>query len=382
MIKLGDIQSSSTATALFKGIRDVTLSAESSGNISKILVTEGSRVKTGQLLVELDHVQQDAQLASTQAQLDAARTRLDVARSAVRPQELAQAEAGLSQAQAALDLADKNLKREQKLYASGVTARVVLDAAESQYKQAQAGYETAQQAVSLAKEGARSEDIKAAEATVRQLEAAVKQVADLRQKAFIKAPFAGKVTKVDPEEHEMLAAGMPVLGLVDNSTMELTIGVSSDVVTKIKQGQAVKVSVESLGRKFSGNVKAIGVKGDDVTGTFPVKINVTNKDESLLAGMTGEVELPLVAHKNVVILPRAAVLFQTKGAFVMVREGQVAKSREIKTGLESGTFIEITQGLKEGDEVIVVGMKNVFDGTAIKIVKTQELELPASAAKP
>lgn len=381
---LSDIQSSSQATGLFKGWRDINVAAEIGGTITHVAVEEGSRVKQGQLLVELDHVQLDAQAASTQAQLDGARAQLALTKSATRPQQLAQAEAALSQAQATLDLAQKNYRRQQELYAAGVISKSVLDAAELQLKQAQAGFDAAQEQVSLAKEGARVEDIQAAEAAVRGLEAALVIAKENQRKAFVKAPFAGKVTKVIPEEHEMVAPGTVLLGLVDDSVMELTVGVNAEVVAKLRIGAPVQVAVEALGEEVRGTVSAIGVKGDDVTGTFPVKLAVANKTGRVLSGMVGNATLPLVTKHGVLVLPREVVLFQKDGTYVMVVEqgpqGSIARSRKVELGLDAGSFVEVKSGLKVGDQVIVTGMKNAYDGDPVKVTATREMALPDATA--
>jgi RND family efflux transporter MFP subunit len=388
-VRTGRVSSAAHSSGLFRGWRDITLSAEIGGTVARVLAQDGARVKDGQLLVELDHTQLDAQVESTRAQLDGARARLAMVQTATRPQQLAQAEAALAQAAAALELAKKQYARQQQLYEAGVISKAALDSAEAQLSQAQAAYDTAAEAVSLAKEGARKEDIQAAQAVVKQLEAALTLAEDQARKALIKAPFAGKVTQVLPKEHEMVAPGTPVLGLVDDSRMEVIVGVNAETVAKLEVGRKVTVRVEALDAEFAGKVEALGVKGDTDTGSFPIKLSVVNADRRILSGMTAEVTLPTVSHDNVIVLPREVVLFQQEGARVMVRSteqptgaagqaqaGDVARSREIKLGLDAGAFVEVVQGLKVGEEVIVTGMKDVFDGTPIRVVATREMPLP------
>ncbi len=383
--RLGDIQASSSATALLEGYRDITVAAEIGGTIAKLYVDDGVRVKTGQMLVELDHTQLDANVASTQAQLDGARAQLAIAKSATRPQQLAQAEAALRQAQAALDLAQKNYDRQQELFKAGVISKAAIDAAETQLKQAQSGYDAAQQAVSLAQEGARTEDIQAAQAVVDGLVAALTIAKDSQRKAYIKAPFAGQITKVLPEEHEMVSPGMAVLGIVDDSKMELTVGVSGEIVSKLAPGQPVNVSLEALASTFKGQVTAIGVKGDSVSGTFPVKLALDNADGKLLSGMVGTVVLPTATRRNVIVLPRETVQYMKDGTYVMLAVTEngkaLARSRKVELGLDAGQYLEIKSGLAAGDELIVVGMKSVFDGDPINVTAKRELELPQLAAE-
>jgi HlyD family secretion protein len=383
-VRLGDLQASSSATALLEGCRDISVAAEIGGTISRLYVDDGSRVKQGQLLAELDHTQLDANVASTQAQLDGARAQLAIAKSATRPQQLAQAEAALSQAQAGLDLAQKNYDRQQELFKAGVISKAAIDAAETQLKQAQSGYDAAAQAVSLAKEGARVEDVQAAQAAVHGLEAALTIAKDTQRKAYMKAPFAGQVTKVIPEEHEMVAAGTVVMGIVDDSQMELTVGVNGEVIPKLALGQPVEIAIEALATTVKGKVKAIGVKGDSVSGTFPVKLALDNAGGKLLSGMVGTVTLPTAAKRNVIVVPREVVLFMKDGTYVMlaVTEGgkTLARSRKVEVGLDAGQYLEIKSGISAGDELIVTGMKNVFDGDSINVTAKRELELPQIAA--
>jgi multidrug efflux pump subunit AcrA (membrane-fusion protein) len=383
--RLGTIQASSQATAMFKGWRDITLTAEISGILTKVNVDDGARVKQGQLLAELDHTQLDANVASTQAQLDGARAQLAQAKTATRPQQLAQAEAALSQAQAALDLAKKNFQRQLELFKADVISKAALDAAETQQKQAQGAFDAAQQALSLAHEGARAEDIQSAEAVVHGLEAALTIAKDTQRKAFIKAPFAGRVSKVFPKQHEMVAAGTPVLGLVDDSVMELTVGVAGDIIAKLAVGAPASVHVEALTSDVKGKVSALGIKGDDVSGTFPVKLAVANPEARLLSGMVGTVTLPLATRTNVIVLPRDVVQFMKDGTNVMLAESSggktVARSRKVELGLDAGKYVEIKSGLAVGDTVIVTGMKSVFDGDEVNVTATKEMQLPEPDGK-
>lgn len=385
IVSVGDVQASSLATALLEGQRDITIAAEIGGTIARLYVDDGSRVKAGQLLAELDHTQLDANVASTQAQLDGARAQLAIAKSATRPQQLAQAQAALDQAQAALDLAQKNYDRQLELFQAGVISKAAIDAAETQLKQAQSAYDAARQALSLAKEGARTEDIQAAQAVVDGLAAALTIARDAQRKAYIKAPFSGQVTSVLPEEHEMVAPGQALMGIVDDSKMELAVGVSGEIITKLAVGQQVDVAIEALNGSVSGKVKAIGVKGDAVSGTFPVKITLDNTNGRLLSGMVGSVTLPTATKRGVIVLPRDAVLYMKDGTYAMVAVNEggrtVARSRKIEIGLDAGQFLEIKSGLAAGEELIVTGMKSVFDGDPVKVTAKRELELPRLAAE-
>lgn len=375
-VRAGDIQTSARATSVFLGWRDVTLAAEVGGTVLRIPHDEGSKVAQGELLLELDHTQLDAQLASTQAQLDAARAQLTEIRDATRPQQLAQAEAALSQASAALDLAQKTYIQVQELYDAGVVARSQLDAAEAGLAQAQAAYDAAAQQVSLAREGARAEQIEMVEAQVRGLEAALVMVQDQRDSAFVTAPFGGKLAVVYPEEHEMVGPGAPLLSLVDDSVLELTVGVDDTAVAVLELGHVVQITVDALGLSVQGHISSIGVKADEASGLFPVKLTVPNEDGKVLAGMVGTVALPLETRRDVIVLPREVILFQRGEAMVMVRDGEHARSLKVELGLESETHVEIVSGLSAGDELICVGQQNVFDGDLIEITNTCELPLP------
>jgi membrane fusion protein, multidrug efflux system len=220
---------------------------------------------------------------------------------------------------------------------------------------------------------------------VHGLEAALTIAKNTQSKAYIKAPFAGRVAKVFPKQHEMVAAGTPVLGLVDDSVMELTVGVAGEIIAKLAVGAPVTVHIESLGSDVNGKVSALGVKGDTTSGTFPVKLAVPNPDTKLLSGMVGTVTLPLASRTNVITLPRDVVLFMKDGTVVMVAETAggktVARSRKVEIGLDAGKYVEIKSGLAVGDVVIVTGMKSVFDGDELNVTATRELQLPKLAGE-
>jgi len=375
-VHTGDIQAQYKATAVFQGWRDIVLSTEIGGTVQAIQVDEGDAVRKDELLIEIDHTQLDAQVLSTQAQLDAARAQLAEISNATRPQQLAQAEAALSQAEAALELADKELARQQQLYEAGVTARAQLDAAEAAHTQAQAAYNAAAEQLSLAKEGARTEQVQAVEAQVRGLEAALAIAQDQRDSALITAPFTGKAAILYVDEHEMIGPGAPLLAIVDDSMMELTVGVDDLTIGRLEVGQELRIEVEALTNFAQGYISSIGVKADEVSGTFPVKLAVENPDGQILSGMVGNAFLPVAAHRDVVIVPRSVLQFSGGKSYVFVVVQERANHRGIETGIDDGTFVEVLSGLEAGEELIVKGQHNVSDGNRILVVNTVEMEMP------
>lgn len=233
------------------------------GRVTTINVKEGDAVVAGQELAVLDRAELEARLRAANAQVAAALALLSELRTGARPQEERQAASGVEAARRRVQDAAASLARTRKLYEGGAVSREALDQAETAYTVLRAQAEQAQQQQSLVTSGPRAERIAAQQAAVDQAMAAASQIQANLDNAVIRAPFAGIVTVRHREPGESVAAGLPVVTLMNPADRWVRIYVREDEVGRVQIGQSASITSDSHPEKtFAGRVTYIASQAE------------------------------------------------------------------------------------------------------------------------
>lgn len=186
--------------------------------------------------------------------------------------------------------------------------------------------------------------------------------------AVVKAPIAGTINNRFVETGALIAPNVPLFEIVDCSRLKLTCNVSESKVRMLSVGRKITATpTDGSGKTFTGTIKNIGIKTDRGL-NYPVEI-VLDPDSDLRTGMYLKVTFESDSNLSSIFIPRKAVVGSVLSADVYVAKDGKAERREVKLGDMVGDMIEITDGLTEGEEIIVAGLMNVSDGSAIKVVK-------------
>lgn len=189
----------------------------------------------------------------------------------------------------------------------------------------------------------------------------------------IKTPISGYVTARYVDIGSALQ-GPPqptvVANIVDISRLKVRLNVAEKDAFTLKTNDPVSVTVDVYpGKVFKGKIESIGSKGDEAH-TYPVEIIIVNeRDNPLKAGMFARVEFTSINDRNSIVIPRESLIGSIKQPQVFVVENGVAKLRDITVGKESGTMVEILQGLMVGEEVVVNGQNNIVENTQVTVIK-------------
>lgn len=292
---------------------DTNINSQLPGKIKEVKVKEGDSVIKGQVLMIMDsdslaaqQAQVNAQIETANSQLnaakaarDAASAKLELAQNGARPEEI-------DQAKAAYDLAKATDDRLKVLYEEGSIPKSDLDNADTQMQVAKDKYDIAQK-------GARPEDIKAAQAQVNQANASAEAVEGQIKQAqaalegvnvnlnnsTIVAPADGIVTQVNVELGELISVGMPLAVITDTNTPSILCNVKETDLSKVELNQEVSVKISAYNNEnFKGKVvkinknadfavkRATNDNGDFDVLSYGVKVELTNMDKPLRAGMT------------------------------------------------------------------------------------------------
>lgn len=293
----------------------VRVVAEVSGQLKELAVTEGDRVKAGQILARLDASTYQTQMEQAQAAVDSAGAGLAEARSGSRTQDIeaAQHEAERLAAQAAaaqeqVSQLEDSLARTEALYEQGAAAEKDLTSLESQLKVAryqwqgaQAALEAARSRLALLEAGNRPETIQRQEAGVRQSQAGLDMARLNLKKTELTAPVSAVVARLNFSQGELVNPGAEIVTLLDDTDLWLNVYVPENKLGRVKVGQTVSITVDTYpGRVFPGRVTYIApeaeftprnvqTKEDRVNLVFQVKVQVTEGQDALRPGLPADV---------------------------------------------------------------------------------------------
>lgn len=342
------------ATGKIQPETEVKLSSEVSGEIIDLPIVEGQLVEKGDLLVRINPDLYQSSLQRSRAGLQNVRA------------SYAQTEASLREAKA-------NYERNEKLFEKGVISQAEWDKIVSAYQMAEASKDAAYY------------NMQSASATVT-------EATDNLARTTIYAPMRGTISRLDVELGERVVgtqqmAGTEIVRVADLSNMEVVVDVNENDIVKVAVGDSTLVEVDAyLNREFKGIVTEIsnsaieGLTADQVT-NFKVKVRILeNSYDDLLEdkpenyspfrpGMTATVDIITRRRSNIVGVPISAIVIKNDTATnaspniipapsgetfetVFVKEGNLAKLRVVKTGIQDDRNIEILSGLEQGETVI------------------------------
>ena len=196
--------------------------------------------------------------------------------------------------------------------------------------------------------------------------------------AEVKSPINGVVTMyfADLGEAVFPAQPMPrepVATIADMDKVKVLVHLSEPDIGKVKKGQPAEIRVDSYSdRVFKGIVTSVAPAVNPITRKLKVEITIPNPGHILKPGMFARVKIIIREFKNVLLVPRLAVLERKGKKIVFTCENNRAEITNVLTGAEDGKNIEIKEGLKEGDKVIVEGNYALLEGTRVKAVETDQ----------
>jgi HlyD family secretion protein len=415
-IRPRDLEAIVSASGKVQPKRQVNISANQMGRVTRLAVEEGQRVKAGQFLLEIDPRQLEGQLQRGEASVAAAKSGLAQARVSV-----ASAETALHQSRTTLELAQQNLKRQQDLWKDGLTTKESLERAQNEVTVREADVKRSQQDIA-----ARQQEIETREQQIKQEQAGLSTTRYNLTQIVIESPMDGIVVRRNIEEGEtavvgtMNNAGSMLLTIADMSVLEAEVEVDETDIPFVALGQEAKVTVDAVeDRTFRGRVTEIGNSpiqtstqqggGQRQATTFKVVITLDEDVPNVRPGFTCTAEITTSKKQNVTSVPIQALtvrelLFDPQGK--IVREESTDRRRRrnaetnqsddelpaghkreetegvftvrdnkavftpVKIGIAGEQYFEVLDGLKTGDRVITGPFANVrelADGQEIRL---------------
>jgi len=190
--------------------------------------------------------------------------------------------------------------------------------------------------------------------------------------AQVKAPFDGTVERIEVQVGDYLAPGAPVATLTDIQRVRLRAGVTAAEAADLRPGMAASVAIPALGGvQVEAAIHSVGRLADAASGTYPVELWLDNEAGRLRDGMVGQLRLAAPEEAVGALVPRSALLRRGGGLSVFVVEGSgdalEARARSVRLGRQSGDFVEILEGPRIGERVVVDGLFALTDGAPVYI---------------
>lgn len=229
--------------------------------------------------------------------------------------------------------------------------------AEQKMRTSESNLALAQKELDLKTSGARPEDIKIAKLQINEAENQISIAEEKIKKSILYAPANVKVMKIPIEKGELFMPGSPAIFL-SSPGLKIRSDVSELDIGKVKSSDKNEVMIKFDALPdvdFSGNVSFIEPKKIIKDGDTYYRVNIlfNQKGEEILPGMNADLEISISSKKDVLKIPEIVIYKRNGKNFVRLFEKGVISEREIKTGISDGESIEVKQGLKEGQTVIV-----------------------------
>jgi HlyD family secretion protein len=375
-VERGDIRSVVTTTGRVVSNLDVDIKCKASGTIVKLPKDISDPVKAGDLLIELDPVDEQRAVRQAESSLAAAQARLASARASLAVAEAdlltngAKARAGLASAIARAKDVRAKAARVAQLLAANLAGQDEADSAEATAVQAEADRDAAEAAVTALKSQELALELRRQDIVLAAAQAAAEQISldNARQRLSeitVTAPIDGVVSTRSVQIGTIVSSGITNVGggttaltISDLSRLFILAAVDESDIGRVALGQVVQVTADAFpGRRFRGTVRRIATRGVNASNvvTFEVKIEIEGEGRGLLRPeMTTNLEIVIDRREAVLTVP-ADALSRRKGTWyaqVLSADGAAAE-REVQVGLSDGQKTEVTAGLAEGDRVQV-----------------------------
>jgi RND family efflux transporter MFP subunit len=324
--------------------RKAAVASKITGQLVSLSVEEGSRIKKGQVIAQLESKDVDAARDQAKANLKAARYDLD-------------------QAKAELEDATLSFNRNKNLVSNEFISRAEYDSSEARYKKAIAAVE-------------------AAEAAVTANTAALKGANVAVEYTLIYAPFDAVVLTKNADIGDIVTpigaaanAKAAVVTIADMNSLQVEVDVSESNIHQVKVGQPCEIQLDALpDSRFRGEVHMIVPTADRTKATVLVKIRFIDKDNRILPEMSAKAsflsrEVKSDERKPRTVLNPSSLTTRNGKQFVfIIKENRVVKT-PVTTGVKLGDMIEVLNGLKAGDRVVLKPLDKMRDGLRIKVAE-------------
>ena len=335
-------------------VSQVDIAAKYTGKITQVSVELGQEVFKGQDLIVQDDSDITILLAQNKASLRQAQ--------ADAVDSNASFEASYQKAQADYQHSVTNFQRYKTLYEQGAISKESLDNAEQQMNAARAPLDTWSKQISSGNPAT----VLAKRAASEKAQSVVDALENQKNDLVLRAPRAGIIGFRQAEVGNIAQAGQKLLSIIDNSNIFVDCSVSEQDVGQIPLGSPVNVTVDSLGKSYSGKIIYSSPSMDAKTQTFTMRIALDSLDASIKSGMFARTTITMLLRPQTLFIPKEAIVSSNgvEKVFIVDENGQVTE-RVATLGLRNDKEVEILSGVSSGEQVAITNLARLKTGTIV-----------------
>jgi multidrug efflux pump subunit AcrA (membrane-fusion protein) len=342
------------------------VAAETSGKVVAVGVDMGSSVRRGQMIIKLDDADFRLRVQQAQAQLEQATATLrqNEAKIGLRPGQKFNPEnvPEVAAARAALDLAERNLRRYEKLVETGDISRAAYDQQKSQRDQLS---EQRQALVHQAQQNYAA--VANAQGMVNAAQTQVSLAKRNLTYTVVSAPMAGYVSDRTADVGEYVSPQQKVATIVSLNPLRVRIDIPEQSIPQIHVGESVSVAVAAYPeRNFAGRIARVSPNVTASSRTLTVEAEVENSKAELKPGQFATVRILLPQSEAAVLVPQKALRTISGSTYVFVIKNGFAEQRLVQPGQIESDMVELKTGVRPDEVVAITNVDQLSDGAAVK----------------
>ncbi|HKY28152.1 MAG TPA: efflux RND transporter periplasmic adaptor subunit [Pyrinomonadaceae bacterium] len=354
------------ATGSLAGDQQTDVAPSIAGKVVAVGIDLGSYVKRGQMIVRLDDVDSKLRVEQAQAQLEQTKAALKQAEEKVGIQSGRNFDPNrvpeVANARVAFELAEKNLRRSEKLIESGDVSRSVYDQQKAQRDQLKEQYDAA---LSLARQNYAA--VQTARANVANAESQLGLARRSLSYALVFSPIDGYVAERNADLGEYVSPTSKVATIVRINPLRIRIDIPEQAIPEVKVGQSVSVTTSAWPDKnFAGRIARISPNVTPSSRTLSVEAEIDNSSGVLKPGQFASVRILQSRAEPAVLVPSRAVQTEAGVSRVYVIKDGRAQQRLVQLGQSESDLVEIKSGVAEGEQVATSNLDQLSDGIAVR----------------
>lgn len=371
-VEAHDLAEHITADAVMFAKNQAAITPKIVAPVAKFYVQRGDRVRKGELLATLENRDLAAAVTENQGGLQQAEATYVTTTKAGIPEEVQKAQLDVRQAKENLDAQQKIFSSREELFQQGAVPRKDLDTAQVAYIQAKGQYEIAAQHLQSLRAVSGQQEVKTAQAQLTAAQGKYQAAKAQLQYTEIRSPIDGYVTDRPSYAGETPAAGVPLITVMELSTIIAKAHVPQSAAQQLHVGDPATLKVQGLDQPLAGKITLVSPALDPNSTTVEIWVAVENKQGVLKPGAAAQLDIVTHTAKGVLAIPKQAIV-QAEGVptVMLVGADNIAHSTKIETGITDTAqqLVQVTSGLKTGDSIVSTAAYGLPDGTKVKIAE-------------
>ena len=376
-------------TQVFSGRTEASQAAVLSfrvpGQIHRFQDKRGTLFEEGELIAQLDLRDFEITERQIEGAIDQARAELRILRIGARAEDIAALESELAAARTALEEADRQLRRHRALLDEELISKSAYERVRTEQAAAEGTVESLRQQLRKARIGGREEEIEAAEARLRSLEAQRDEARAALDDASLKSPFRGRLTETFVDNYQTIEAAVPIAVLQNIETLEVTVGIPEQLSVRLDQIIDIQCRLEAFADEaFDARIVETGPDADRMTRTYPLTVQIDIPPEiKALPGMTADIEItrkrpPKNDQQLLFAVPPEAVVRENDTApyvWLVDESDWTVHRRDVTIVHVTHRAIYIAGPLEPGQRIVAAGAAFLQEGRQVRaLTETNKLK--------